>query len=154
MAVTVTVVGIYTHSIPVIHPRREVETPPQDGKGELDALPPLGERTVEATPLQGKPSAMPRGRRDKASTKRTSHHLRRCHRRASATQKHCHASANSNAPRHPHKGAGTNPGCYHQMASVNMARRRKATQTRLKASIVRERPVYLEGSSFLGSRRA
>ena len=65
--------------------RHEVETPPQDGEGELNALPPLGEHMVEATLPHGKPSAMPRGRHDKASTKRTSHYLRRCHRRASAT---------------------------------------------------------------------
>jgi len=104
---------------------------------------------------KGKPGAKSRCPREKARESAT-----RCHRRASATHRRCQASANSNAPRHHHRGAGANPRRYHQTVSANATRRRKATQMRrsraqlaVARAVARSHPVHLGGCSPLGSRR-
>jgi len=94
---------------------------------ELPASDPLA-RLRQPPPLSPRRWSSGRNTRPGADVKSTSHRLRRCRRRASATQKRHHASTNPDAPRR-----------YHQTASANMAQRHDTAQTRANTSPIGRR---------------
>ena len=120
---------------------REVETPPRDGEGEPDALPPQSERMAKATPPQGK--AMRKVDRARREGKR------------GANEPPPEALAQK-GERNPEalsrKRKVERPMRHHQTVSANAVRCRKASQTRALANPVHRRDSHRTTSSCLFGR--